>query len=97
MLGRYLSRDRLGCCAALMWLLSSAVPAAEFSIEDRGLDGEARLYSVHCNDGSRRLLMHDYSAHRVCFIGADGEICAADFNLENMGKRACRTARRDRS
>lgn len=84
-------------CVALFASVAGVATAAEFSLEDRGLDGEVRLYSVHCNDGSRRLLMHNFRAGEACFISTDGEVCAPDFKLENVGKRACRAVRPDRS
>lgn len=62
-------------------------------IVDNGIDGDARLYNVHCPDGRVATLRNFYNEDRICTGNKNGnDSCHAGSNAKSMmavAKTAC--------
>lgn len=67
------------------------------AVEDHGIDGQQRIYSVRCPDGYRVGLTHDFVAKQVCYAPLNGkEACIPGDSLDAAAALACRQSRPDR-
>ena len=60
------------------------------AVEDRGLDGEERIYSVRCPDDRRVAIAHQFKNNQICYVPLGGqETCINGNNLDAAAKLAC--------
>jgi hypothetical protein len=80
-----------------MMVVSTAALAAKprpIAVEDRGMDGEMRIYSVRCPDDRRLGMEHHFNANKVCFVPLGGQhLCLPGGNLDRAAKEACRLSK----
>lgn len=82
----------------LLWMfLTVPVMAAKpqrLAVEDRGLDGDKRIYSIRCPDGQRLAIGHFFEQRRICFVPLGGEqTCIAGDDIDRAAKQACQLSR----
>ena len=80
--------------ALLICLLPAAFTAhaqstGRVSIEDRGLDGAIRYYSVRCDDAQRLALEHHFKSQEFCFMTDSGLACLRSGDAERAAQLAC--------
>ncbi len=81
----------------LFVLLFSGFAQAELpmAVEDRGMDGEARIYSVRCPDDRRLGIEHWFQKNRICFVPLSRkEICMETNDIDLAAQQACALSKR---
>lgn len=75
-------------------LTAHASKLQPIAVEDRGLDGEQRIYSVRCPEGWRVGIGHYYKEQRICYVPLGGkETCIPGDDLDAAAKIACQQSK----
>lgn len=89
------SRPAKHVARSLLFFLLSAVWGAHaqtvsgISIEDRGLDGAIRYYSVRCDRARRLALEHHFKSREFCFVTDGGSECLRTGDAARAAQLAC--------
>lgn len=89
------SRPAKHVAQSLLFFLLSAVwgahaqTASGVSIEDRGLDGAIRYYSVRCDSARRLALEHHFKSREFCFVTDGGSECLRTGDAARAAQLAC--------